>query len=315
MTAVVGLPGRRRGGIGAPAGRRARRGERSALPPLTPRLHLARALLVVVLFVSAGLALQVTVVSAFQQGSSQQRLFDRFRGELAAGTAPVGPADAAGRPLEVGDPVAFLEIPAIGLRQVVVEGTTSAALFAGPGHRRDTPLPGQAGVAVIGGRRAAFGGPFSRLEELDEGDTIQVTTGQGEFSFEVLGVRREGEPIPPPPSSGDGRLVLATAGGTPLLPDGVLRVDAELVSEAQPGLRRLIGAAGLPPAEELLAGDASRLWTLALWLQALVAVAVGAVWAWHRWGRAQAWVVFVPPLLLTSLYVANHTAQLLPNLL
>lgn len=264
---------------------------------------------------TAGLVLELVVVSAVQQRSSQQRLFDRFRAELAAGTAPVGPTDLDGRLVQVGEPVAFLEIPSIGLRQVIVEGTTSGALTVGPGHRRDTPLPGQAGVSVVAGRRAAFGGPFARIAELGRGDEITVTTGQGAFEFTVLGVRREGDPLPAPPSTRDGRLVLATAAGRPLLPQGVLRVDAELRDEAQPGPRRLVTGASLPAAEELLGSDTSRLWTLTLWLQALAALAVGAVWAWHRWGRAQAWVVFVPPLLVVSLYVSDHVAQLLPNLL
>lgn len=99
------------------------------------------------------------------------------------------------------------------------------------------------------------------------------------------------------------------------MPTGVLRVDADLVGDAQPGPARLVTSAGLPGAEALLGSDMSRLWALALWLQALVVVAVGAVWAWHRWGRAQAWAVFAPPVVLVSVYVANETAHLLPSLL
>ena len=57
------------------------------------------------------------------------------------------------------------------------------------------------------------------------------------------------------------------------------------------------------------------MWALALWLQAMIALALGAAWAWHRWGRAQAWIVFIPPLVLVGLYVSNEAARLLPNLL
>lgn len=295
-----------------------RRGRRVAgpdIPPLSPRLHAVRTGLVVVLLLSAGFLVHIVIVSALQQRSAQQGLFDRFRAELAEGTAPIGPTDLDGRALAIGDPVAFLEIPAIGMRQVVVEGTTGGAVLEGPGHRRDTPLPGQAGVSVIAGRRTAFGGPFARITELEPGASIQVTTGQGEFEFEVIGVRREGDPFPAPPAADVGRLVLATADGRPLLPDGVVRVDAEMTADALPGPARLLTSATLPASEDLLAADTDRLWALALWLQALVIGAVGAVWAWHRWGRAQAWVVFLPALLLVSLYVSNHTAQLLPNLL
>lgn len=199
----------------------------AVVPPLDPRPYLVRTVLVVVVVVATAVLAHLVAVSALQQRAAQQRLFDRFRGELAQGTAPVGPTDFNGRPLALGEPVAFLEVPSIGLRQVVVEGTTGGALFAGPGHRRDTPLPGQVGVSVLAGRRAAFGGPFARLGELDPGATIEVTTGQGVFRFEVTGVRREGDPLPcpsppgragsswPPPTAGPS-CPPACSGSTPI---------------------------------------------------------------------------------------------------
>ena len=54
----------------------------------------------------------------------------------------------------------MLDIPAIGIaNMVVVEGTSPENLTLGPGHLRDTPLPGQAGISVVFGRRATFGAP------------------------------------------------------------------------------------------------------------------------------------------------------------
>lgn len=294
-----------------------RRGRRSRQkpPPLSPRLELARSVLVAVLALTAGLLIQLTLVSSLKQRSEQQRLYDRFRAELAQGTAPVGPADFDGRVHRAGTPVAYVEIPDIGVRQVVVSGTSAGALFAGPGHRRDTVLPGQIGVTVLMGRRAAYGGPFAALDELDEGDRIDVTTGQGVFEYTVIGMRREGDPLPTPPQEGESRLVLTTADGPPFFPNGVLRVDATMEGEPTPGPGRLFGTNALPPSEDTMAGDTSQLWALALWLQALLLFAVAAVWFWHRWGRAQAWIVAVPPLLLVGTFVADQVARLLPNTL
>lgn len=288
---------------------------REPAPPLSPLLELVRLIFVFVFVLAAGMLIQLTVVSSLQQRSHQQRLYDSFRTRLAEGTAPVGPTDGDGEVLPVGTAVAYLEIPAIDLRQVVVSGTSSGTLFAGPGHRRDTVLPGQAGATVIMGRSAAYGGPFGRLDELTKGDRIDVTTGQGEFTYEVLGVRREGEPLPAPVKADESRLVLATGDGRPYLPSGVLRVDATMDGEATPGPGRLHPSGALPQEEGLMVGDSSELWALALWLQVLLVLALGAVWSWHRWGRAQAWVVFLPVLTLAGIFVANQAARLLPNLL
>ena len=307
MTAIaVGVRSRRRRRRPAAAG---------VVPPLSARLQMVRAALVAVLVISLSLLVEMLLVSNLQQRSAQQRSYDRFRSELANGTAPIGPVDAAGAPLALGRPVAYLEIPAIGLRQVIGEGTSPAALFSGPGHRRDSPLPGQAGVSVVLGRRAAFGGPFARIDELDQGDEIRVTTGQGVFAYEVLDVRREGDPAPAPLESGAGRLLLATAAGRPFMPEGVLRVDAELATDAVGGAAPLVSPQALPAQEQIMGADATTLWALALWLQLLTLLAVGAVWAWHRWGRAQAWVVFVPPLLFVGVAAAGESARLMPNLL
>ncbi len=288
---------------------------RVEVPPISPRLQLIRAALVLLLVVSATLLIQLVLISSPQQSAAQHRAFDRFRSDLARGTAPIGPTDSDGRLLRIGTPVAFLEIPSIGVRQVVGEGTTSGALFHGPGHRRDTPLPGQVGSSLVYGRRAAFGGPFSRIDELSKGDVIKVTTGQGVFEFRVLGVRHEGDPAPAPLAAGAARLLLITATGTAYFPNGVVRVDADLHGKAAVGPARVLDASGLPAEEKLMAGDSRTLWTLALWLQALIVLTLGAVWAWHRWGRAQAWVVFLPPLMLVGLFASGEAVRLLPNLL
>ncbi|MGV9648832.1 hypothetical protein [Streptomyces sp. NPDC003554] len=52
-----------------------------------------------------------------------------------------------------------------------------------------------------------------------------------------------------------------------------------------------------------------------MWLQALLLVSVAAVWAWHRWGRHQTWIVFAPLVAVLGLQVATRTTELLPNLL
>jgi len=318
MAAVATL----RQSLSSPSRRWSRRQHHSAVrvsradtPPLSPRLELVRAILVFVFILSFTAVVHLLVMSSLQQSAAQGGAFKSFRSALAKGVAPIGPADQAGQPLSSGTPVAFLEIPSIGVDEIVGEGTSAGTLFDGPGHRRDSPLPGQIGTSVILGRRAAYGGPFSDVSTLKPGTAIKVTTGQGVFEFTVTGVRYEGDPAPAAAKPGTARLVLVTAAGRAFLPEGVVRVDAELSGTAVVGPARLVTSAGLPTQETVMAGDSRTLWALALWLQALIALSVVAVWAWHRWGRAQAWVVFLPPLLLVGLVVAGEAALLLPNLL
>lgn len=286
-----------------------------AVPPLSPRLQLLRGVLMVLFVLAIGLLLQLAIVSSLQHSAAQGRAFDDFREELAKGTASVGPTDEQNRNIGLGTAVAFMEIPSIGLKQVVGEGTTSGVLMDGPGHRRDSPLPGQVGTSIVLGRRAAFGGPFSEIGSLQPGDAITVTTGQGVFTYAVIGVRPEGSPVPPPPAANTSRLLLVTAAGRAFIPNGVMRVDAELIGTAVGGAPRTVTAATLPAAETIMHGDNGTLWALALWLQALIGLTIAAMWSWHRWGRAQTWVVFVPSLLLVGLAVAGEITRLLPNLL
>ncbi|MEY4175537.1 MAG: hypothetical protein RI900_2702, partial [Actinomycetota bacterium] len=245
----------------------------------------------------------------------QRNAFETFSANLAAGTVAIGPFDDAGVPVPLGTGLAFLEIPKLDLHEVVRSGTTPSVLFGGPGLRRDTPLPGQVGTSVVLGRRAAYGAPFADISTLGKGDEIMVTTGQGVFEFQVLGVRRAGDPVPPPLAAGAARLSLVTADGTPFVPSGVVRVDADLVGAAVGGPRPALTADSLPASERPLGTDTSTLWALALWLQALTLVMVGAIWAWHRWGRPQAWIVFTPAVVLVGLGAAGELARLLPNLL
>ncbi len=287
----------------------------ASTPPLSMRLQLVRAVLLLVLVLSLTLVVQLMFVSHLQHSASQRRSFDSFRSKLAQGTAPVGPVDEAGVALPIGSGVAYLEIPSLDLDEVVLEGTSSSVLFSGVGHRRDTPLPGQVGTSVVLGRRGSYGGPFWDLGDLRKGDPIKVTTGQGEFTFNVIATRRDGDPQPPPLARNGARLTLVTAAGTPFMPNGVFYVDADIVGEPTGGVARAIAPAALPMDERAMGTDSSTLWALALWLQALIVLSVGAVWSWHRWSRPATWIVFLPPLALVGLAASGELARLLPNLL
>jgi len=293
-----------------------------AVPLTLPRVrsvtavrHLARGGLRAFAALLLGITAQLLVVSAAQERSAQHAAFDELRNQLALGTAPVAQADQQGRLLAPGTPVGLVDVPSLRMSQVVLEGTDSAVLTDGPGHRRDTPLPGQAGTSVLMGRAAAYGGPFGRLASLTTGDTFSVTTGQGKATYRVSDIRRAGDPAPAPLASGKGRLVLVTATGPRFTPSGVLRVDADLISAPFQTPAAVIRSGTLPDSEEPLARPSGVPWPLVMWLQALLLTAIAAVWAWHRWGRHQTWIVFAPVVAVLGLQVATRTTELLPNLL
>jgi sortase A len=261
------------------------------------------------------LVAELTIVGGLRHSRDQQTAYAELREQLAKATIPTGQTDADGALVPPGASVALLSIPKLDLQQVVAEGTTSSVLAAGPGHRRDTVLPGQPGTSLVFGRQAAYGGPFGRISELVKGDRIVVTTGQGAFTFVVTGQRRPGDPAPQPAAADSSRLTLVTADGTPYLPSSTLRVDAELDGNPAELPARVLGPGALLPAEQPMAGQPSAWIPLVFWAQALLLVSIGVVWLARRWGRWQTWVVGVPVLAFVGLGLSQQIALLLPNLL
>src|SRR5262245_87879 len=285
-----------------------------AQPQLSARTTFISAACAILALMLLSLVAEMTVVGAVRHARDQRVGYDTFRSELALGTAPVGQLDYQGKLLLPGDPVALLEIPRLGVKEVVGEGTTSGVLTSGPGHRRDTVLPGQPGTSVIFGRQAAYGGPFGQIATLHLGDQIRVVTGQGKEVFEVDGIRYAGDTQEVTIDPNASRLTLVTGAGRPYAPSDVVRVDAKLVSKPQPAPPLVLGAGSMLPAEQAMKGDHGVLFSLVLWSQALLVLAIAFVFVRSRWGRWQTWIVAVPMFVLVGLEVAHNAAQLLPNL-
>jgi sortase A len=82
----------------------------------------------------------------------------------------------AERRIPVGDGLTTMRIPKLDVDILVVEGTTPSALRAGAGHYVGTPLPGEAGNIAIAGHRTTYGRPLNRMDELVEGDIVELET-------------------------------------------------------------------------------------------------------------------------------------------
>jgi sortase A len=83
-----------------------------------------------------------------------------------------------------GEVLTKLSIPRIGLRAVVIEGTSSRSLLLGPGHMTGSANPGSNGNSVIAGHRDTF---FRNLHELKTGDAIYFLRSGKRFHYTVTG--------------------------------------------------------------------------------------------------------------------------------
>jgi sortase A len=262
-----------------------------------------------------GFALWFVVFSRLFYDRAQADAYANFRSTLQQAVAPVGPTQPfnPGLLLTPGTPVALLTIPEIGLNAVVFEGTSGQVLENGPGHVRDTPLPGQVGDSVIDGRRVTYGGPFGGIKKLRAGDTFTTTTGQGVSRYRVVDMRQSGDPYSF--IAGDGYITLVTADGPDLVPSGVVRIDAQLTSKVNVAPAMVVTPADISPSEYPLGTDSPALVALVLWGAALVLAASTLSWFRRRWGRWQIWIVAVPVMGFLFLSVADQAALLLPNIM
>ena len=301
---VLAAPGPAAGASGGQAAAPAPTAPPAPVPargPERPILAAFGAGLLLLAVLALGLAGYLYFLSGVQEARAQTILYTQLQYELANQVAPLGPTAP-------GSPVAVLNIPAIGIRDmVVVQGTSPENMTLGPGHLRDTPMPGQEGVSEIFGRRATFGAPFARLDELRPGDFIITVTGQGRSVYRVAAVGssqavRIQDPAP-------NRLVLVTA-ASPVVPSYYIEIDARLVSVTRPGppVVRVLNAPELA-----LAGDDGALVLTFIWGVALAAVSAVGTYAALRWNLWAAYLAAVPLAIAVLWCLYQSLSALLPN--
>jgi len=252
--------------------------------------------------------------SDLQASHNQKLLLTTFGSGACSKYAPTCAAEYAAfdqRAPADGKAAAVLSIPAIGLRDVVVEGTTSTDLQQGPGLMPATSMPGSAGEAVIAGRRLTYGGPFDSINELRPGDRISVTDFLGSFQFVVTRqyVVPPGTALPVLHSN-LGLLALVTSDQS-IPPSGFLVVQARLNGNP---VKAPTGPPKPAVTSELgLGGDSSALVGFLGWGIALVLLLIGTTIAYRRTGRTLlVYVLSTPVLLPVALFTFENAARLLP---
>jgi len=247
-----------------------------------------------------------------------------------ATTVAGAPTPTAPPPPPDGDATARLAIPDIGVDKIVVEGVSVSDLKRGPGHYPDSPMPGQPGNAAIAGHRTTYGAPFNRIDELDPGDEILVTTRQGSFRYEVSDTQVVSpDEVEVLDDFGDNRLTL-TACNPKYSARQRIVVVAQLAPNVAPAPIPAPTPTPLPdpstdpadPADEEsatvglvggLSGEGA-----AVWPALLLALACALIWviAWLVSQRLpQAWLAYVVGtlfFLITLFFFFENFSRLLP---
>ena len=138
-------------------------------------------------------------VSAFIAARQQ----DSLGNQLDKAQAELGPAERAGASekdvrkrvkrlagvwgsrVEKGDALGRIDMPTLGRKYVVVQGTDVGSLRKGPGHYPKTSLPGQGGTVAIAGHRTTYLAPFRTINNLKPGQPIILEMPYGRLTYSV----------------------------------------------------------------------------------------------------------------------------------
>ena len=260
--------------------------------------------------VIAGLVAALFLVTPVLQMRSQtvvaQQLQQRFTTAAgAAGATDLSPLP--NEPLALGTPVALLQVPSLGISQVVVEGASGAQLSGGPGHVPGTAGIAERGTSVIAGRRATWGAPFAKVPTLKVGDELRTTTVAGTMTYRVSSVS-SAMPDLAGASGSAATLVLATS-----TPAGIASGDVFVTAvSTRPAF--MSTPQNRLPDTGLRGAPLSAALPFVGWLAALVLMcALARSWvASNLMDRVLAWSIAAPVVGLLGLLALRALAALLP---
>ncbi len=261
------------------------------------------------LVVIAVVAAQFLVLPLIQQ-RAQVAAARQLQANFAVAAGAIGHSDLSAlpnEPLAIGSAVASLEIPKLGVQQVVVEGASGTQTLTGPGHLAGTAGVGERGTSLVLGHRSSAGAPFAKLDALVVGDVIKTVTIAGPMEYRVTSV---GTALPELRAvTGDrARLVLVTGSPAGLaVSDLVVTAESTKPAYASTPQNRLDDAG-------IRSINASSVVPTLAWLLLLVGFVTCARF-WMRAGvmdRLLVWTVSAPVVALLGFLLARSTAGLLP---
>jgi sortase A len=89
--------------------------------------------------------------------------------------------------VRLGQPIGRIAIPRIGVKAVFIHGTRwGPDLSRGPGHYKETELPGVGRTAAIAAHRTTFGAWFRNIDDLRSGNRITLSLPYATFDYKVF---------------------------------------------------------------------------------------------------------------------------------
>lgn len=79
-------------------------------------------------------------------------------------------------------PVAEMQVPGLGIQQIILSGDSGRVLAFGPGHTENSMAPGESGLTLISAHRDTH---FSFLKDLKAGDEIILINQNERVSYQV----------------------------------------------------------------------------------------------------------------------------------
>ena len=98
-------------------------------------------------------------------------------------------ATAYRRALREGEPVGRMIVPRMGLKAIVVNGTSHDDLTKGPGRELHTYMPGEHELVYVAGHRTTYLAPFAHIDSLRPGDRVTFELPYASFDYEITGHR------------------------------------------------------------------------------------------------------------------------------
>jgi sortase A len=121
------------------------------------------------------------LLDAWLYQDEQARLFERELKETN-----LRRAENSGVAVSEGSPLGRIEIGAVGMTTMILEGTEEETLRRAVGHIPGTSLPGQRGNVALAGHRDTF---FRGLRDIQVNDEITLTTLSGSYHYRVNSTR------------------------------------------------------------------------------------------------------------------------------